>query len=306
MKFEQSDEEIDNSDEYSDEEEEMDDDEENNDINSDTDTSSDGESGNNYNKINQIDETKPLYMLLEERETATIQSALDGKNIKSLKNKRKNSGSNISKNHQYFEYNNDQTQSNSKNSNRDKDRDDDKKKVKNRANKHAPAVVSSKKPPKRMKLSDETSTELLSGSLDPRFTEYTGKLDNHQFMKDYNFLDERQQEELNRLKKVIKKKGKHMNSNKLEELRDTLIKGRQQMSERHRAQRQKEKLDTLYKNEKDKVKAGKTPYFMKKSAVKQVLLEDRYDELKKSRKLKTFMERKRKKSFAKTKDFLEN
>ena len=97
-----------------------------------------------------------------------------------------------------------------------------------------------------------------------------------------------------------------MNSNKLEELRDTLIKGRQQMSERHRAQRQKEKLDTLYKNEKDKVKAGKTPYFMKKSAVKQVLLEDRYDELKKSRKLKTFMERKRKKSFAKTKDFLEN
>ncbi|RYY83623.1 DUF947 domain-containing protein [archaeon] len=52
---------------------------------------------------------------------------------------------------------------------------------------------------------------------------------------------------------------------------------KQQLSQRQQALRTMSKIDTMEREEREKVKAGvKTPFYLKKSAKKQILLEERY------------------------------
>ena len=71
------------------------------------------------------------------------------------------------------------------------------------------------------------------------------------------------------------------------------------MTERRRVMRQMDKIGRLKSEERAKVAAGKTPFFLKQSKVRELALEDRYDELKGSGKLRKFVEKKRRKNTAK-------
>jgi hypothetical protein len=48
------------------------------------------------------------------------------------------------------------------------------------------------------------------------------------------------------------------------------------MLERRRNSKLKEKLSEIKSEERNKVKQGKKPYFLKKSAVKEIVLEEKY------------------------------
>lgn len=57
-----------------------------------------------------------------------------------------------------------------------------------------------------------------------------------------------------------------------------------------------DKVDHLKQAEREKVKAGiKKPFYLKRSAIKEISLDDRFQELKKNGKLKKYLERKQKK-----------
>jgi ribosomal RNA-processing protein 36 len=166
-----------------------------------------------------------------------------------------------------------------------------------RKSRHAPAESSSKKPVKKLKEIEG----LYPGpkSIDPRFSEMAGKYDPKIFMKSYEFLDQQQAEEISRLEMVVKKKSSQQSGKRAMTLKDKLDKGKQQLIERRRYLKQTAKMSEIHKIERAKVADGKKPFFMKKSAIKDVMMDERFDELKKSNKLKDFLEKKRKKNAAK-------
>lgn len=71
---------------------------------------------------------------------------------------------------------------------------------------------------------------------------------------------------------------------------------KQELSERRRNEKVKERLSLARKEEREKVEAGKQPYYMKASEKKTMLLEEKYNELKKEGRLNQFMEKRRKKN----------
>ena len=101
---------------------------------------------------------------------------------------------------------------------------------------------------------------------DPRFDELCGKLDQDIFRKRYDFL----------------------------EPDDPVQKANVERSDRERAVRRKVK-----KEERDRVKQGKKPFYLKKSALKQRILDDQYNHLKEKGTLNKFLKRKQRKLRAK-------
>lgn len=65
------------------------------------------------------------------------------------------------------------------------------------------------------------------------------------------------------------------------------------MTERRRDYAVRNRLKELKHAEKEKVKEGKKAFFLKKSDIKTIAMEERYNELKKDGKLHRFMEKKR-------------
>ena len=78
-----------------------------------------------------------------------------------------------------------------------------------------------------------------------------------------------------------------------------MYRSKQEMLERRRNSKFKEKLSSIKSEERNKVKQGKKPYFLKKSAVKDIILEEKFAELKKEGKLNSFLAKKRKKNTSK-------
>lgn len=80
---------------------------------------------------------------------------------------------------------------------------------------------------------------------------------------------------------------------------------KQEATERRRALNTIQRLDEMKQEERRKVKEGvKKPYFMKNSAMKEVALEERYKDLKKTGKLQKFMAKKRKHNSSKDRKWL--
>ena len=126
-----------------------------------------------------------------------------------------------------------------------------------------------------------------------RFSELNGKLDYDIFLQSYNFLDAKQEMEMKKLEKRIKKtKGQ----DKKTELKQSYHRIKQDLVARRRHVNLKEKLKETKKVEKEKVANGKKPFFLKESAKKKIALEQQYQELKSKGKLQAFIEKKNKKS----------
>mmetsp|Transcript_27372 Transcript_27372/g.82129 ORF Transcript_27372/g.82129 Transcript_27372/m.82129 type:complete len:269 (+) Transcript_27372:131-937(+) len=163
--------------------------------------------------------------------------------------------------------------------------------VPKRSSKNAPAERSSRRPDK---WTDLRTLDLPKKrvSRDPRF-ETLSTDDGRASAKRYAFLDAKEADELRERKKLLKtKRGRKDPGLKAEVERAT---ARRKQKE-HDA-RQREVVAEMKRAERAKVKAGKKPFYPKKSAVRQALLDDRFDRLKKSGKLNGFLRKKaRKKS----------
>lgn len=87
-----------------------------------------------------------------------------------------------------------------------------------RVNKNAPAEMPSNRPVRRLRVDANNTTKK---TVDPRFGDISGKLDERIFAKNYSFLDEYREKEIEVLSKTLKK---IKSAPKKEELKTELLK----------------------------------------------------------------------------------
>ena len=158
----------------------------------------------------------------------------------------------------------------------------------NRSSKHAPAEMSSKKAVSRKR---EVVPVTKREYRDPRFEPLAGKVDEARIREAYSFLDDYRDDEMKELRNVIK-------TTKDDEAKEKLKRALSSMESRKKVQLRKDKekeiLDQHRKEEKELVKQGKKPFYLKKSEQKKRLLLDQYGSLK-GKQLDRVIERRRKK-----------
>ncbi|CAG8974754.1 hypothetical protein HYALB_00000365 [Hymenoscyphus albidus] len=158
----------------------------------------------------------------------------------------------------------------------------------NRSSKHAPTEISSKKAVSRKR---EVVPVPKREYRDPRFDAVTGYVDEAKVRKAYAFLDDYREDEMKELRNTIK-------NTKDEESKEKLKRTLLSMESRKKAQARKDKeeeiLDKHRKEEKELVKQGKKPFYLKKTEQKKRVLMDQYGALK-GKQLDHVIERRRKK-----------
>jgi ribosomal RNA-processing protein 36 len=158
----------------------------------------------------------------------------------------------------------------------------------NRSSKHAPTEISSKKAVSRKR---EVVSVHKREYRDPRFEPTTGIVDQSKVRKAYSFLDDYREDEMKELKNAVK-------TAKDEDSKEKLKKALMSMESRKKAQirkdKEKEILDKHRKEEKEAVKQGKKPFYLKKAEQKKRVLLNQYGELK-GKQLDRVIERRRKK-----------
>ncbi|KAL3427057.1 hypothetical protein PVAG01_00566 [Phlyctema vagabunda] len=158
----------------------------------------------------------------------------------------------------------------------------------NRSSKHAPTEISSKKAvSRRREVVPVTKREYR----DPRFEPLAGTLDESKVKAAYSFLDDYRDDEIKELKNTIK-------TTKDEDVKDRLKRTLLSMESKKKAQKRRDKeqeiLDKHRKEEKELVKQGKKPFYLKKAEQKKRVLLDQFGELK-GKQLDHVIERRRKK-----------
>ncbi|KAF8427276.1 hypothetical protein EV426DRAFT_699099 [Tirmania nivea] len=151
-----------------------------------------------------------------------------------------------------------------------------------RASKSAPAEQSSKKPVSRYRGAVEVN---IPKARDPRFDSAAGAVNESQFKKNYAFLNEYKEKEIGALKEEIKKaksKGTRGGAG-LERDAQEMKRMLKRMESQKQTQEAKDRSAALVaeykKKERELIKQGKTPYFLKKSEQKRMILMDRYSKL---------------------------
>ncbi|RYP08003.1 hypothetical protein DL764_002149 [Monosporascus ibericus] len=166
------------------------------------------------------------------------------------------------------------------------------KRVVGRGHKHAPAEQTTKKQVSRRR---EVVSAPRVGARDPRFDPVAGPVDEDRFRRAYSFLDEYQDSEMGQLREAIRK-------TRDERAKAELKRALASMQDRRQAQRRRDEEKALLAEhrhrEKELVKQGKKPFYLKKSEQKKQLLMDRFAGMKKKQVDRT-IERKRKKLVAK-------
>ncbi|KAF1831995.1 DUF947-domain-containing protein [Decorospora gaudefroyi] len=162
-----------------------------------------------------------------------------------------------------------------------------------RSSKHAPAVQSSKRMVSRKRKVVDVKKPTFR---DPRFDNVSGpRPDEHVVGKRYSFLNDYRASEIADLRKTIKK-------TKSEDEKERLKKQLLSMESQQKTRENKEKLQEIARNhkkqEKELVKQGKKPFFLKKSEQKKMALVDRFQNMKSKQRDKV-IERRRKKVTAK-------
>jgi ribosomal RNA-processing protein 36 len=158
-----------------------------------------------------------------------------------------------------------------------------------RSSKHAPAVQSSKRMVSRKRQVVEVKKPVFR---DPRFENIGGpQPDDNTLTKRYSFLNDYKQSEVADLKKAIKKS---RNGDEKEQMRKQL----ESMESQMKAQQRKDELQAVKQQHKQKekelIKDGKNPFYLKKSEQKKLALIDRFQNMKSKQRDRT-IERRRKK-----------
>lgn len=173
-------------------------------------------------------------------------------------------------------------------------RKDNKEKKGGRANKNRPMEVSCKKPVSRFRDVIQAPKKLIR---DPRFESLCGKLDTDGFKKRYSFLYE---EELPAEKEQLRKQLKKTNDpSVIEEIQNRISWINKQLKSDSTKHRDNAILAEHKKKEREAVKHGKKPFYLKKSEIKKRRLLEKYEELKASNQLEHYIRKRRKKNAAK-------
>jgi ribosomal RNA-processing protein 36 len=158
----------------------------------------------------------------------------------------------------------------------------------NRSSKHAPTEISSKKAVSRKR---EVVSVAQRRFRDPRFENMDGPVDDLKIRRNYAFLDEYVDDEIKELKDTIK-------VTRDDDARERLKKALLSKESKRKAQMRKDKRDEIIdkhkKEEKELVKQGKQPFFLKQKEVEKRVLLDQYGDLK-GKQLDRVIERRRKK-----------
>ncbi|KAA6412320.1 MAG: hypothetical protein FRX48_04472 [Lasallia pustulata] len=159
-----------------------------------------------------------------------------------------------------------------------------------RSSKHAPAELSSKKAVSR-KRGVVPTTKL--DHRDPRFEHLSGPIDEMKTKRDYAFLEEYRDDEMKQLKETI-----HRTKRTDEATTEALKRALLSMESKKKAQAAKDKQQEIIRThrakEKELIKQGKKPFYLKKSEQKKLALVERFRGLK-GKQMERVMERKRKK-----------
>ncbi|KAA8495149.1 Ribosomal RNA processing protein 36-like [Porphyridium purpureum] len=137
--------------------------------------------------------------------------------------------------------------------------------------------------------------------VDPRFVEYTGRLSSAHIRNAYGFVEQIREQEIETLQTELRRTRNPQSKDTLKQQLDALL----QAEARRKARMRDEQVEhELREKEKLLVMQGKTPYFAKKGVVKELQLKAKFDELKKTGKLKKFVNKKRKARESKEKKLL--
>lgn len=163
-----------------------------------------------------------------------------------------------------------------------------------RSSKHAPMSQSSKYQVSRRRDVVDTKKRKVR---DPRFGAMAGQVDETKIDRNYSFLQDYQVSEMAELKTAIKKS---KNAEETETLKRTLM----SMQNRKRAKDDKERQQNVLrehrKKEKEAIKDGKQPFYLKRSELKEQALKDKFGGMKAKEKDRA-IERRRKKDSQKEK-----
>ncbi|XP_051008827.1 ribosomal RNA processing protein 36 homolog isoform X3 [Acomys russatus] len=131
---------------------------------------------------------------------------------------------------------------------------------------------------------------------DPRFDDLSGDYNPEVFDKTYQFLNDIRAKEKELVKKQLKK---HRSGEEHEKLQQLLQRMEQQeMAQQERKQQQELRL-ALQQEQRALAQQGQRPYFLKKSEQRQLALAEKFQELKRSKKLESFLSRKRRRNAGK-------
>lgn len=167
-----------------------------------------------------------------------------------------------------------------------------------RSSKHAPTEMSSKKP---VSLRRDIVEVHKPQARDPRFGPLNSRpIDEAKARKAYAFLDEYRDDELKRLRAVAKKT---KDPAAREELQRQVMSMESRKKAQERKDREKAVLEEHRRQEKELIKQGKKPFYLKKSEQKKRLLMDQYASMS-QKQVDRLIERRRKKAAGKEKKSL--
>lgn len=165
-------------------------------------------------------------------------------------------------------------------------RDDTKEHV--RSSKHAPAELSSKKAVSRKR---EVVPSIKRDVRDPRFEPLTGSLNPEKAKKNYSFLDEYRDSEIAELKSTIRLTKDPIAKDKF---KGALLRMESKKKTQQRKDQEHEVLRAHRAKEKELIKQGKQPYYLKKGEQKKLALVQRFEGMK-GKQVDKVIERRRKK-----------
>ncbi|XP_017894095.1 PREDICTED: ribosomal RNA processing protein 36 homolog isoform X3 [Capra hircus] len=159
---------------------------------------------------------------------------------------------------------------------------------------------------------------------DPRFDDLSGEYNPEVFDKTYQFLDDIRAREKELVKKQLKKRRSGEEHEKLQHLLQRMVRRseygaggdsqslpftcltplisapqeQQEMAQKERKRQQELRL-ALKQERRAQAQQGHRPYFLKKSEQRQLVLAEKFKELKRSKKLESFLSRKRRRNAGK-------
>ncbi|XP_029327448.1 ribosomal RNA processing protein 36 homolog isoform X2 [Mus caroli] len=131
---------------------------------------------------------------------------------------------------------------------------------------------------------------------DPRFDDLSGDYNPEVFDKTYQFLNDIRAKEKQLVKKQLKKQRSGEEHEKLQQLLQRME--QQEMAQQERKQQQELRL-ALKQERRALAQQGHRPYFLKKSEQRQLALAEKFKELRRSKKLESFLSRKRRRNAGK-------
>uniref|UniRef100_A0A3B5APE2 rRNA biogenesis protein RRP36 n=1 Tax=Stegastes partitus TaxID=144197 RepID=A0A3B5APE2_9TELE len=168
---------------------------------------------------------------------------------------------------------------------------------KKRLNKNRPMEISAKKPAPFLRQVVPVRKPTLR---DPRFDDLSGEYKPEIFEKTYKFINDirHREKEVREIVKKQLKKTKNNNSRK-EKLQFLLKRMENQERARKSREQQRERELQFRREQRERANQGAQPFFLKKSEKKKLQLAEKYQELKKSGKLDSFLSKKRKRNAGK-------